>query len=200
MLAKTVLILGIAGFATTAKAEAPDKPARETPRFAVSTNMVHNLSASANLGAELGLGRKFTLDLPVTLNPWTFDKEENAKFKFLLFQPELRFWTCEAFNGHFFGLHGHYAYYNAGGMSIPPFAEALSQNRFEGRLYGAGISYGFQWIIGARWGMEIEAGAGYARLLYEKYPCQTCEKQFVSEVKEYWGITRIGFRLVYYLF
>jgi len=170
---------------------------RETPRLALSTNMLHNLTTSMNLGIEAALWRKMTLDLPVTLNPWTYDKQENNKFKFILFQPELRFWTCEAFNGHFFGIHGHYAYYNA---QLPFFPETMNQNRFEGQLMGAGISYGMQLIIGKRWGMELTIGAGYAKLSYNRYPCQSCAKQSESETQDYWGVTRAGLKFVYYIF
>jgi hypothetical protein len=30
---------------------------------------------------------------------------ENKKQYEKFFQPELHYWTCESFNGHFFGLH-----------------------------------------------------------------------------------------------
>ena len=127
--AKIILIFGLFGFAMMAKAEndnkttssvktflpseidsrilAPEYRLQETPRLAVSGNMLHNLSTSMNLSAEMKLGQNITLDISSTLNPWTYNKEDNVKAKFLLIQPELRYWTCEAFDGHFFGLHAH---------------------------------------------------------------------------------------------
>ena len=168
----------------------------ETPRFAVKTNILFDITTSMNLGVEFSVGRKMTLDVLFTLNPWMYNKEENTKFKFLLFQPELRYWTCEAFNGQFFGLHGHYAYYNVSHLP-KPFSETMNLYRFEGQLAGAGVSYGYHWLISPRWSFEAEIGAGYARLWYDKYPCQTCAKTLTSENKNYWGVTRAGLSLIY---
>jgi hypothetical protein len=176
---------------------APAYRMRQTPRLTIKTNLLHDLTTSLNLGVEIKMGQKLTLDLPFTLNPWTYNKEENTKFKFLLIQPELRFWTCEAFNGHFFGVHGQYAYYNVGHLPTPLFSETMNLYRFEGQLAGAGISYGYQWLINPRWSIEAEIGAGYARLWYDKYPCQSCAKLITSETKNYWGVTRAGISLIY---
>ena len=172
----------------------------ETPRFAVKSNLVFDMSSSMNLGVEFGMSRKLTLDLPFTLNPWTYNSKENSKFKFLLIQPELRYWICEAFNGHFFGLHGHYAYYNVGRLPNPVFSETMQIYRFEGQLAGAGISYGYHRLISPRWSVEAEVGAGYTQLWYDKYPCQSCSKRLAGERKNYWGLTRAGISLIYHIF
>ena len=173
---------------------------RETPVIAASANMLHNLTTSMNLGVEVGLSRKMTVSVPVTLNPWTYNKIENVKSKFLLLQPELRYWTCEAFDGHFFGLHAQYAYYNMGGLPRKPFSDTMNQYRHEGWLAGAGLSYGFVFPISARWGLEGNIGFGFARLNYNQFQCQSCAKQIKNETKTYWGVTRAGISLVYYIF
>ena len=208
--AKIIIVLAFMGWITDIIAATPNQGAsigkdgfyrfKETPRIAVKTNLLYDLTTTLNLATEFRVARKVTLDLSVNLNPWMFDKEENTKFNFLLFQPEFRFWTCEAFNGHFFGLHGHYAYFNVSSLPSPPFSETMNQHRFEGQLAGAGVSYGFNWIIRPRWGMEFEIGAGYARLWYDKYPCAACTKALESVTKDYWGVTRIGLSLIYYIF
>jgi len=169
----------------------------ETPRFAIKTNLLYDLTTTPNLAVEFALGRKMTLDLSFNWNPWTYNKEENTKFKFFLFQPELRYWTCEAFRGHFFGLHGHYAYYNVGHLPNPLFSKTMNQYRFEGQLAGAGVSYGNHWILTPRLSLEAEIGVGYARLWYDKYPCQSCAKLITNEKKNYWGLTRAGISLIY---
>jgi len=178
---------------------APAYKLRQTPNFALKTNVLHDLTTSMNLGLEVKLHRKFTLDLPATLNPWTYNKLENTKFKFFLFQPALRYWNCEAFNGHFFSIHGHYAFFNVGHMPSPPFPETMNLHRFEGELLGAGISYGYHWLISPRWSFEAEIGAGFARLWYDKYPCHTCAKLITSEKKNYLGVTRAGLTFIYIL-
>jgi len=176
---------------------APAYRMRQTPHYALKTNALFDLTTSLNLGLELRLQRQITLDLPFTLNPWTYNKLENTKFKFLLFQPGLRYWDCEVFNGHFFGVHGHYAYFNVGHLPTPPFSDTMNRHRFEGELLGAGISYGYHWLISPRWSFEAEIGLGYARLWYGKYPCQTCAKLISNEKKHYLGVTRAGLNFIY---
>lgn len=69
------------------------------PAFAIKTNALYWATTTPNLGFEIGLSDKFTLDLSGNYNPWTFS--DSKKLKHWLVQPELRFWTCERFNGHF---------------------------------------------------------------------------------------------------
>ena len=63
-----------------------------------------------NLGLEIGLAKKWSLDLSGNYNPWKFNDE--IRMRHWGVQPELRYWLCERFIGHFIGLHGHYAKYN----------------------------------------------------------------------------------------
>jgi len=169
----------------------------KTPHFAIKTNIVNTFSSSLNLSSEFRMSKKATFNTSVSWNPWTFNAEENTKFKFLLVEPSVRFWSCESFNGHFFSIHGHYAYYNVGKLPVRPFTETLNQYRFEGQLAGAGISYGYHWLLAPRWSFDAEIGVGYARLWYGKYPCQSCAKILTNENKNYWGLTRAGFSIAY---
>lgn len=85
-------------------------------KVAVKTNLLYDATTTMNLGLEIGLGKKWSLDLSGNYNPWKFDDE--TRLRHWGVQPELRYWLCEKFNGHFLGLHGHYAKYNVGGMSF----------------------------------------------------------------------------------
>ena len=95
------------------------------PVFAIKTNALYWATTTPNLGIEIGLSDKFTLDLSGNYNPWTFS--DSRKLKHWLVQPELRYWTCERFNGHFFGLHAHYAEYNVGGIKMLGLKDPLSR-------------------------------------------------------------------------
>ena len=114
-------------------------------KWAVKSNLLYDATATINLGVEAALGPRVTLDISGNYNPWEFG---DARWKHWLIQPEVRYWLCERFNGHFFGLHAHYAEYNAGGIN---FNADFHRNRYQGHLYGAGLSYGYQWLIGKRW-------------------------------------------------
>ncbi len=161
------------------------------PRIALKTNLLYDATTTINLGAEFLLGRKLTLDVPLSYNPWTFS--DNKKIKHFLVQPELRYWTCEPFNHSFFGVHLHYAYFNMGGFK----QLGMENFRYQGNLYGAGISYGYHWILAPRWSLEGTIGVGYARLIYDKYECETCGDFVGSETKDYFGPTKAGVSLVF---
>jgi len=166
-----------------------------SPKFAIKSNLLYDATTTFNLGVELGLGGKTTLDIPVSYNPWTFS--ENRKWKHLLVQPELRWWFCERFNGSFLGLHAHYAIFNVGNMPKLPLINNAEDRRYEGWLLGAGISYGYNIILAPRWGLELTAGVGYAYMDYDRYQCGNCG-EFISEgTKHYFGPTKAGITLVY---
>ena len=76
------------------------------PKFAIKTNALYWATSTPNLGFEVGLAKKLTLDISGNYNPWKFG--DDRQIKHWLVQPELRYWLCERFNGSFFGLHGHY--------------------------------------------------------------------------------------------
>lgn len=163
-----------------------------TPRFAVKSNLLYDATTTFNLGLEIKTGRKFTLDIPVNYNLWTF--HENRKWKHLLVQPELRYWICEPFHGHHLGIHAHYGLYNVGNL---PFGGRMKDHRYEGWLVGAGVSYGYQWMLSNRWSLEAGIGVGYAYLDYDKYPCSKCGDLISKDKKHYVGVTKAAISLIY---
>jgi len=172
----------------------------KTPSVAINSNLLYDATTSMNLGMEFKLNNTSTLKLPVTYNPWEFDN--NKKFKFILFQPEWRWWLCDAFNGHFFGIHAHYAFYNAGGIrsvwSIP-FSGYMQNHRFQGWLAGGGLTYGYQFYLAPRWSLETSLGIGYAYLDYDMYYCEECGKLISRDNRNYFGLTQAGISLIYFI-
>ena len=86
-------------------------------RVGIKTNLLYDATTTINLGVEVGLSQKLTLDLSGNLNLWTW--KDNMKWKHWMAQPELRFWTCERFAGHFFGVHALAGQFNVGNLPIP---------------------------------------------------------------------------------
>ncbi len=121
---------------------------------------------------------------------------DEARFKHWLVQPEARYWLCEKFNGHFFGVHAHYADYNVGGLKI--LGENMENHRYQGHLYGAGLSYGYQWLLSNRWSMEAVIGVGWAHLEDDKYPCAVCGSIEKSRTKDYFGVTKAALSFIYF--
>lgn len=163
-----------------------------TPAIALKTNLLYDITTSFHLGMEVKTTMKQTLEIAAGYNPWTFSR--NRKWKHLLIQPEYRFWLCEAFHGHYLGVHAHYAYYNIGRL---PMKGTMKTSRYEGWLLGTGFTYGYQWMLSPRWSVEANIGVGYAFLEYEKYPCQRCSEKIKDGNRHYLGITKAAVSLVY---
>jgi hypothetical protein len=133
------------------------------------------------------------LDIPFNLNPWDLGGE-NRKWQHFMAQPSLRIWTREVFRGHFFGIHGHWAQFNAGNI---PVSDYMRAHHFEGTLAGGGVSWGYRWNFGRHWGLETELGVGYAYLDYDIYKCGDCGDFVKHETKNYFGPTKLAVNLVY---
>lgn len=165
-------------------------------KVAIKNNLLYDATVTPNLALEIAMSRKMTLEMAAGLN--FFDFSDNKKIKHFLVQPELRWWTCDVFNGHFFGLHGHVAQFNVGGWDIPlGRLKTFRDNRYQGYLYGGGLSYGYQWLLRPRWNLEASIGGGYARIHYEKYPCTTCGTKLDEGHTNYLGVTKAAVSLIY---
>lgn len=156
-------------------------------KVAIKTNALGWATASFNAGVEGRLGDKFTGECSVYYNPFTF--KNNKKVSGLAVQPEARYWFCMPFYKHFLGLHAMYSDYNVG----------WDKYRYQGNLFGGGISYGYQMIIARRWNLEFNIGVGYARMNHDKYLQPKCGYLVGHRHDDYVGITKLGISFIYIL-
>lgn len=49
--------------------------------------------------------------------------------------------------------------------------------RHQGWGAGAGISYGYSWLLSRHWNLEATVGVGYLYLKSDKYPCANCGRK-----------------------
>lgn len=168
---------------------------------AVKTNLLTDGLLSPNLGVEIGLAPKWTLDVDGQLNAWTLSG--NRRWKHWALQPEARYWFCDRFAGHFVGAHIHGGAYNIGGIDgrlhfLGTDARKLERSRYQGWFVGAGVAYGYAWILGRHWNLEAEIGIGYSYTRYDRFRCAGCGKK-VEEDKphHYVGPTKAAINLVY---
>ena len=169
---------------------------------ALKTNVLGWATSSLTLGTEVGLAPRWSLNAHVYYNP--FDKpfgiDNGMKWKHVRVQPEVRYWLCERFYGHFFGLHLLYSHFNANRIRLPfGIFPATRDHRFQGNQYGAGISYGYQWILSSRWSIEATLGVGYKYTTYDKYECRECGTKVGSGNKGYFGPTEAAISFIYML-
>ena len=168
---------------------------------AVKTNLLVDATATVNAGIELGLSSRWTLDLSGSFNAWNVSG--NSTWKHWMVQPEARYWLCDRFSGHFFGLHLHGGQYNLGNLNngikfLGTDFSKLSDSRHQGWFVGAGIGYGYSWILNRRWNLEAEIGLGYSYTRYDRFECAGCgEKVEEDRTHHYVGPTKAALNLIY---
>lgn len=168
--------------------------------YAVKSNLLAGATATLNLGAEIGVAPKWTIDLSGSYNNWS--KDENVKWKHFLVQPEARYWFCDRFSRHFVGAH-----LIGGGFNLRRIKNNLSifgtdfsvlnNLRYQGFAYGAGVAYGFAFMLSKGLNLELEAGFGYAYLDYDVFKCSGCQRKVGSGTHHYVGPTKAAVNLVY---
>jgi len=168
---------------------------------ALKTNLLSDGFLSPNLGIEIGLAPKWTLDVSGQFNAWTLS--HNRRWKHWAVQPEARYWFCDRFAGHFIGVHAHGGQYNIGGIDgkinfLGTDARKLKDTRYQGWFAGAGVAYGYAWILGLHWNLEAEIGIGYSYTRYDRFRCTGCGKKIeTDEPHHYVGPTKAAINLVY---
>lgn len=167
----------------------------------VKTNLLYGAATlTPNLGAEIGLGRHTTLELSGSYNPWNLNgtQADNTKLVHWIGQAEFRYFTCERFNGHFLGVHGLYSMFNIGGHELPLLlGKGSKEYRYEGSAYGAGLSYGYQFVLGRHWNLELSVGVGYMQIKYDQYDCPHCGDLKGQFTRNYIGPTKAAVSLIY---
>ena len=165
----------------------------------VKTNLLYDAFANVNVGAEVKLAPRWSLDASADFNDWTIHER---KWKHWFVQPEARYWFCDAFAKHFIGFHGIGGQYNVGKIKgLPNFLGSdfskLANERYQGWGIGAGIAYGYALPLSQHWNMEFEIGVGYVFLDYDIYECAGCGKKTGEKKHHYVGPTKAAINLVY---
>ena len=193
----TLAVILLFAFAGTASAQ----------KVAVKTNSLYWLTATPNVGFEFAMAPRWTFEIAGGYNPWTLDKDANVKAKHFLVTPEVRYWFCESFQGHFLGINANYTQFNVSGILIPEvfykeeslgyFLDNLQHARSQGWAVGAGITYGYAWPIARRWNMEFTLGLGWWYTEYDRYESRKCGLFQENVAKHAFGPTDIGLSFIY---
>lgn len=168
---------------------------------AVKTNIASDAFLTPNLGVEVGLAPKWSLDVSGQVNAWTLS--HGRRWKHWLLQPEVRYWFCDRFSGHFVGAHLLGGQYNMGGWKngfnfLGNHFENLKTRRYQGWYAGLGVAYGYTWILSKHWSAEAEVGFGWAYTRYDAYPCANCGRKLENDrVHNYVGPTKAAINLIY---
>ena len=194
---------------------------------AVKTDVATDLLALPQVGVEVGVSEKMSVELMGWYSEWTYINP-CEEYKVYGFRPEIRYWVNGAVSkGLFFGVHANLAWYammvndtdfyqNASlctdtECSKKHFYSYRYQNQ-EGanvtNLYhdtpawSAGITVGYAIPLdkNGRWGAEFVGGVGYAHYeqnLYKKSSPWSLMTVESPQVNDYFGLTRASVNLVY---
>lgn len=171
-------------------------------RVAVKTNLLYDATLTPNIGVELGLGSKHTLQATYSLNIWKHPLNDDRQWKQWQVGAAYRWWPCSKFNGHFVGVHamgGEFNFAKLRHFKLPFYnwPKDLDQMRYEGWNAGAGVTYGYQWILGRHWNLEASIGVGYQYIHYKNSPCAACGTQLDEGHKHYFGPDKLALSLMY---
>jgi hypothetical protein len=162
--------------------------------FALKTNILEWAMTTPNLGAEVTLAPKWSLEVAGSVNPWKFS--DNKKWKHYQGTIEARYWLRESMNGHFFGIHVGGGEYNVAGIKVP-FWNFKKDYRYEGWHARAGITYGYHWALNHHWSIEALIGLGVVYTKYDKYECRNCGKNHGNNSRTFFAPTRLAVNLAY---
>lgn len=166
-------------------------------KLAVKNNALYDIALVPNIGMEVALTKQLTIDVGLNYNPFRFNDEK--QWRHWLLQPEVRYWFCQKFEGHFVGVHLLGGTYNMQNVRYPfGYFKPLRTARFQGWYWGAGVSYGYNWILSNHWGVETTVGVGYIRAYYDKYNCSECCPIEDKGYRNYIGPTKLGVTFAYY--
>ncbi len=163
------------------------------PHAAFKFNALYGAAATPNFAVEFGLGRKWTFDAAVAFNPFKLSSEGINRLWFV--QPEVRYWPCQRFEKHFFGLHAIYGQYNIGQVNF--LGPSFREHTYKGSAVGAGISWGYHRPLGKRLAVEFSVGAGYLHLDYDKFRCEVCDELVGHKAQHYFGPTKAAVSLIW---
>ena len=166
---------------------------------ALKTNLLYDATTTPNLGLELGIGKKHSMQLYYGLNPWEFDGDNGGKyFKHWMLMPEYRYWFCHRFQGSFLGIHALGGEFNAANVELPfGMYKGLRDHRYEGWYVGGGLTYGYQWVLSRHWNIETSVGVGAVYAKYDKFECGECGRQTGKDDTVYLGPTKAVLSLLY---
>ncbi len=113
--------------------------------YSVRVNTLALLSGTVNIGADAAINDNWTLDVSISYNPIS---NKNLSLSHSTVELGAKHWFFENFVGHFVGQQLKGVCYDVGDRT----------KRTEGKALGAGVSYGYAWILSTRWNLAVEAG------------------------------------------
>ena len=153
-------------------------------RIALKTNMLYWAAMTPNIELEARMAPKVTADITLA---GSLASAGGYKLNFAGVEPEVRFWTDRPMARHFFGVAGMFVNYHM----------KMKEKKHYGDAVGAGLVYGYAFVLGKRWNLETSVGVGMAHFREKRFETDEPDKANHSG----WAVVpmRVGITLAYIL-
>lgn len=145
------------------------------PIIAVKSNLIYDALATPNFGAELPLGRKWSLWADYTF-PWWVWAGNSRAWENLDWKLGGRYWfgnrsRRDVLTGLFAGGFGAGGYYD-----VEPHHKG-----YQGEFFAIGLEGGYAWRLSRHWHIEASAGVGYMHTNYRRYHGEEEDKHLIYD-------------------
>lgn len=161
---------------------------------ALKTNLLYDAALVPNIGAEIYLGKNWSLSANAMYAWWSNDSK-HYYWRIRGGEVEARWWFGKSarrkpLTGHHLGLYGQMVTYD-----IELGGKGYLGERW---TYGAGLSYGYSLPIAKRLNLDFGIGLGYLGGKYMEYtPYKDCYMWEATKQRHWFGPTRAEISLVW---
>lgn len=162
--------------------------------FAVRTNLLYDAFLTPTLGAEWRVNRNIGIKVDGSYAFW--GNEHSKVQKIWLVSPEVRWYLLDK-KRFYVGLGGNVGKYNIyKGMLGGLFS---GDTGYQGKLYGGGLTVGYQLYLSRSFSLDFNLGLGYTRLEYDSFTISNQTRIFKDrdKTRDFWGPTQAGISLVW---
>lgn len=179
----------------------PGMTMRAQNTWALKTNVLHDATLSLNLAGEYAFAPQWSAELGASVNAWR--SWGGSRLQHALLQPEIKYWTCERYNGWFISgnaLGGWAALGNFWDFSkVTPRSPDLRNYLLKDALVlGIGVGGGYDFILSRHWNLEVEGAVGYMYVRGDEYDdVNPPELLLKGSEFDYIGPTKLAVSIVY---
>ena len=162
--------------------------------FAVRTNLLYDAFLLPTLGVEWRVNRHIGIKVDGS-HSW-LGNEKGKVQKIWLVSPEVRWYLLN--NKRFYvGVGANIGEYNIyKGMLGSLFSDDTG---YQGKLWGAGLTVGYQLCLSHRFSFDFNLGLGYTRMEYDRFTVSNKVRVFKDrdKTKNFWSPTQAGISLIW---
>lgn len=162
--------------------------------FAVRTNLLYDALLLPTLGVEWRVNPGLGIKLDGSTAGWSGN--EGERMKMWLLNPEVR-WYLLGDKRFYTGVSGNFGEYN---IYKYPLGSLFSKDTgYQGKMWGAGLTVGYQLFLSRNFSLDFNLGLGYTRFDYESFQIIDGTRVYKDKdkSKNFWGPTQAGVSLVW---